>query len=152
MTTPQQPSGTSSTHRHTGAADPSVTRWLVDHASVVQAVAYLCAGGFVVGLLTGATTVAWLLLATALTADTASYGLRAHRARTHRDGAPPMTECGTQRNELHASSFHAAVTTMSHCGGLSTATTMTQIGDNRTHPLKERNQSSWRYRPIPHRR
>lgn len=107
MTTPQKPSGTSSTPRHTGAAVPSVTGWLIDHAAVVQAVAYLCAGGFVVGLLAGATTVAWLLLAAALTAESATYGLRALRDRTHRNGEPPMMECGRQRNELHASGFHA---------------------------------------------
>jgi hypothetical protein len=68
MTTPHQPSGTNSAHRHTGAAGPSGTRWLIDHAAVVHAVAYLCAGACVVGLLTGATAVAWLLLA-ALTTD-----------------------------------------------------------------------------------
>ena len=91
MTTPRQPSssaGTSSTHRHTGAADTSVTGWLVEHTAVIQTAAYFCAGGFVVGLLTGATTVTWLLLAAALTADTATYGLRARRDRTDRDGEP----------------------------------------------------------------
>jgi hypothetical protein len=91
MTTPQLPStsaGTSRTHHRTGPADTSVTGWLVEHTTVVQTAAYLCAGGFVVGLLTGATTVAWLLLAAALTADTAAYGLRARRGRTDRDGEP----------------------------------------------------------------
>ena len=91
MTTPRQPSssaGTSSTHRHTGPADTSVTGWLVEHTAVIQTAAYFCAGGFVVGLLTGATTVAWLLLAAALTADTATYGLRARRDCTDRDGEP----------------------------------------------------------------
>ena len=93
MTTPRQPSssaGTSSTHRHTGAADTSVTGGLVEHTAVIQTAAYFCAGGFVVGLLTltGATAVAWLLLAAALTADTATYGLRARRDRTDRDGEP----------------------------------------------------------------
>ena len=82
--TPQQPSssaGTSNTHRHTGPADTPVTGWLVDNTAVVQAAAYLCAGGFVVGLLTAAATVSWLLLAAALTADTATYGVRARRDR-----------------------------------------------------------------------
>ena len=54
MTTPRQPSssaGTSSTHRHTGPADTSVTGWLVEHTAVIQTAAYFCAGGFVVGLL-----------------------------------------------------------------------------------------------------
>ena len=91
MTTPRQPSssaGTSSTHRHTGAADTSVTGGLVEHTAVIQTAAYFCAGGFVVGLLTGANTVTWLVLAAALTADTATYGLRARRDRTDRDGEP----------------------------------------------------------------
>ena len=71
-------------------ADTSVTGWLVEHTAVIQTAAYFCAGGFVVGLLTlaGATAVAWLLLAAALTADTATYGLRARRDRTDRDGEP----------------------------------------------------------------
>ena len=89
MTPPRQPSSsavTSSTHRHTGPADTSVTGWLVEHTAVIQTAAYFCAGGFVVGLLTGATTVTWLLLAAALTADTATYGLRARRDCTDRDG------------------------------------------------------------------
>lgn len=152
MTTPRQPSRTSSAHPHTGAADPSLRRWLVEHTAVMQAVAYLCAGSFVVGLLIGATTGAWLLLAAALTSDTAAYGLRAHGAPTRRHGAPPRRECGTQRNGLHASNLHVGRDDVAILAPYRHAAPVTQIGDNRTHPLEERNQSSWRYRPLPRRR
>jgi hypothetical protein len=135
MTTPQPPSSSAATsrrHHHT-----------VAHTAVVQAAAYLCAGGFVVGLLIGATTVAWLLLAAALTADTATYGLRACRDRTDR----------SPRDELHPSGFRvhrdedAAL-----LAPYRRETTITEIHGNRTHPLEERNDAPWRYRPLPQRR
>lgn len=145
MTTPQQPTGTSRTHRDTGPAVPSVTGWPVEHTAVAHAAAYLCAGGFVVGLLTGATTVAWLLLAAALTADTAAYGLRARRTRTHREGG--------QRNDVHASGFHARRDDDAALfARYRTAASITENDGNRTHPLEERNESPWPYRPLPHHR
>lgn len=141
MTTPQQPAGTSSTHPDS----PSVTGWLVEDTAVTHAAAYLCAGGFVVGLLTGATAVAWLLLAAALTADTVAYGLRACRTRTHRDGA--------QRNALHASGFQARRDDgAAPLARYRRAATMTETDGNRTHTLEERNESPWPYRPLPHHR
>lgn len=103
MTTPQQPSGTAVPIAEAGPRR-SHPEALACGAHGRRASRRLPLWRrLVVGLLTGATTVAWLLLAAALTAETATYVLR---ACTRRDGAPPMTECGTQRNELHASGSH----------------------------------------------
>ena len=102
MRTPQQPGSrgaTSTPHPHTGPAQTSVTGWLIGHTADVQAFAYLCAGGFLVALLTGATTVGWLLLAAALTADTATYRLRAPERRQRGACAATLAEIRGYRND-----------------------------------------------------
>jgi hypothetical protein len=103
MKTTQQPGSSAATSTaqppRTGPAQTSVTGWLIDQTAVVQAFAYLCAGGSLVALLTGATTVAWLLLAAALTADTATYRRRAGRDK---EPAPPARYiCASTLAEMH---------------------------------------------------
>lgn len=91
MTTPQPPASPADMgvhHRQAGPPDTIVTVRRAEPATVVQTAAYLCAGGFVASLLTGATTLAWLLLAAALIADTATYGLRARHDRALRGYDP----------------------------------------------------------------
>ena len=134
MTTPQQPSGPAV--RSATPASGHVRDVVVDHTAAVQDRGLPC-GGFVVGLLTGATTVAWLLLAAALTADTQPMPCEPPH-RTDCDGAP-MTPYGTQRNEPRTSGFRgcredpALLARPTECN-----TRIAGTDGNRTHPLNEK--------------
>ena len=96
--------GTSSAQRHTGAADTSVTGWLVDHTAAVQTAAYLCAGRFCGGPAHRRHHSRLVPAGRGVDRRYRNLWPASPRDRTDRDGAP-MTPYGTQRNEPRTSGF-----------------------------------------------